>query len=475
MAFWPSLFVFLAIVLISSSGNNVSGYDDTKQLLPLKRPQPAWRNDTQSFLSQKSRTQNAATVLEMKHIDHCSRSTWELDQRLEKCLVADDIRVNSIQSHIKSILSSQTESSKTQIPITSGVKLQTLNYVVTVTLGGRNVTMIVDTGSELTWVQCLPCKLCYTQPEPLFDPVISPSYQSVLCTSQACNTLPLATGNLRKCGNNAATCNYVVTYGDGSYTHGELGRDRLLIGSTLVDSFVFGCGRNNKGLFGAASGLIGLGRSDLSLISQTSNLFGGVFSYCLPDSDAATSGSLILGDDSSVYKNFTPVSYTILMTNPFLNSFYILNLTGTSIGGVSLESPDFRNSGILIDSGTVITRFPPSIYQAIKSEFLKQFSGYPPAPSFSILDTCFNLSAFEEVNIPTLKMKFEGDSEMTVDVSGMFYFVKRDASQVCLALASLAYEDEIGIIGNYQQRNTRVIYDIKQMKLGFAREICSYS
>lgn len=467
--------MFLAIVLLSSSDNYVVGYGDTKQLLPLKRPQPAWWDDTQSFLSQKSRTQNAATVLEMKHIDHCSRSIWELDRRLEECLVEDDIRVKSIQSHIKSKLSSQTESSKTQVPITSGVKLQTLNYVVMVTLGGRNVTMIVDTGSELTWVQCLPCKLCYTQPEPIFNPMISPSYQSVLCNSQACNTLQLVTGNSGMCGNNAATCNYVVTYGDGSYTHGELGRDRLLLGSTLIDSFMFGCGRNNKGLFGAASGLIGLGRSDLSLISQTSDLFGGVFSYCLPDTDAATSGSLILGDDSSVYKNFTPVSYTSLMTNPFLNSFYILNLTGTSIGKVSLESPGFRKNGIFIDSGTVITRFPPSIYQTIKSEFLKQFSGYPPAPSFSILDTCFNLSAYEEVNIPTLKMKFEGDSEMTVDVSGMFYFVKRDASQVCLALASLAYEEEIGIIGNYQQRNTRVIYDTKQMKLGFAREICNYS
>ncbi|KZV57914.1 protein ASPARTIC PROTEASE IN GUARD cell 2-like [Dorcoceras hygrometricum] len=475
MAFWsslPSVFL-LVIVLCSISGNNVAGYGDAKQLLLLKRRQiPAWRDDAQP---QISRTQNSATILEMKHIDHCSGSMSELDQRLGKCLVADDIRVKSIQSHIKSVLSSQTESSKTRIPITSGVKLQTLNYVVTVTLGGRNVTMIVDTGSELTWVQCLPCKLCYTQPEPLFNPMISPSYQSVLCNSQACKTLQLATGSSGICGYNAATCNYVVTYGDGSYTHGELGRDRLLLGSTVVDSYVFGCGRNNKGLFGAASGLIGLGRSDLSLVSQTSDLFGGVFSYCLPDTDAATSGSLMLGDDSSVYKNFTPVSYTRLVMNPMLDSFYILNLTGASVGEVSLEPPGFGKSGIFIDSGTVITRLPPSIYKAIKSEFLKQFSGYPLAPSFSILDTCFNLSAYEELNVPTIKMKFEGDSEMTVDVSGMFYFVKRDASQVCLALAGLAFEDEIGIIGNYQQRNTRVIYDTKQMKLGFAREICSYS
>lgn len=411
----------------------------------------------------------------MKHRDFSSSGPVSPRSRiLEKRLIADEIRVKSIQSRIKNrAISSQQE---TQLPINSGIKLQTLNYIVTITLGNRNLTVIVDTGSDLTWIQCQPCRLCYSQPEPLFNPYTSPSYQSVLCSSKPCQTLQYATGNSGLCGNNnknANVCDYAVTYGDGSYTRGELASDHLLLGSsTPVENFVFGCGRDNKGLFGAASGLIGLGRSDLSLISQTSDVFEGVFSYCLPDSDSAASGSLVLGNEISAYKNSTPISYTKLVTSPQLDSFYILNLTGTSVGGVALES----KAGILIDSGTVITRLPPSIYTAVKSEFLKQFSGYPTAQSFSILDTCFNLSAYAEVNIPTLKMQFEGDgAEMTVDVSGMFYFVKRDASQACLALASLAYEDETGIIGNYQQRNTRVVYDTKQMKLGFAKEICSFS
>ncbi|KAL0380329.1 UNVERIFIED_CONTAM: Aspartyl protease family protein [Sesamum angustifolium] len=343
------------------------------------------------------------------------------DGRRSKLLLSE---IKSIQSQFKNVVSTQVE---TQIPISSGVRLQTLNYIVTVALGGRNLTMIVDTGSDLAWVQCQPCKLCYSQPEPLFNPLISPSYQSLQCNSQACHTLQFATGNSGSCGNNAPTCNYVVTYGDGSYSHGELGSDHLVLGTTPVENFVFGCGRNNKGLFGAASGLMGLGRSDLSLISQTSNVFG----------------------------EFSHTACLILMLQLLLSKFW--------------------DGGILIDSGTVVTRLPPSIYTAIKTEFLKQFSGYPPAPSFSILDTCFNLSAYAEVNIPTLKLWFEGDGQMSVDVSGMFYFVKRDASQVCLALASLAYEDEIGIIGNYQQRNTRVIYDTQQMKVGFAREMCSFS
>ncbi|KAK6153832.1 hypothetical protein DH2020_013471 [Rehmannia glutinosa] len=449
-----------------------------KELLSLKKHQWGVEGDSRSCFSQYSRTQNGATILEMKHRDSCSGPKANTNQKLENRLISDDIRVKSIQSQIKNILSSQQESpSQTQIPINSGIKLQTLNYIVSITLGGRNLTVIVDTGSDLTWVQCQPCKLCYTQPEPLFNPLISPSYQSVQCSSPACHSLQFATGNSGFCEKDVPTCNYVVTYGDGSYTHGELGRDGLVLGTNKVENFIFGCGYNNKGLFGSASGLMGLGRSDLSLISQTYDMFGGVFSYCLPDSDSGSgsSGSLILGNDTSVFKNTTPISYTRLVQSPQLYSFYILNLTGISIGGVDLNSPNFDKNGILIDSGTVITRVKPSIYAAIKAEFLKQFSGYPPAPSFSILDTCFNLSGYDEVSIPTVRMQFEGDAEMSVDVSGMFYFVKRDASQVCLALASLSYEDEIGIIGNYQQKNVRVVYDTKEMRLGFAKEICNFN
>ncbi|KAL0397167.1 UNVERIFIED_CONTAM: protein ASPARTIC PROTEASE IN GUARD CELL 2 [Sesamum calycinum] len=422
MALWPSMAVLLILLVLSCIGE-VSSLGE-KGVLSLRKLQWAQTGDGRSCFSQKSRTQNGATILEMKHQDYCSGPIRDWERKLQKLLIADDVRVRSIQSQFKNVVSTQVE---TQIPISSGVRVQTLNYIVTVALGGRNLTMIVDTGSDLAWVQCQPCKLCYSQPEPLFNPLISPSYQSLQCNSQACHTLQFATGNSGSCGNNAPTCNYVVTYGDGSYSHGELGSDHLVLGTTPVENFVFGCGRNNKGLFGAASGLMGLGRSDLSLISQTSNVFG----------------------------EFSHTACLILMLQLLLSKFW-----------------DGGNSYRLRNRNHKAT----SIYlHGHQDRVLETVLGYPPAPSFSILDTCFNLSAYAEVNIPTLKLWFEGDGQMSVDVSGMFYFVKRDASQVCLALASLAYEDEIGIIGNYQQRNTRVIYDTQQMKVGFAREMCSFS
>lgn len=467
--------VILLIVIFGGSSSECGSVSPEKGLLSIKTLGQKQRSEKKPAYSSHSSKNSKATILKVTRRDLYTDHFHGRNQRFQNWLIADKIRVESLQNRFKTLISNQfSPLSQTGIPITPGVKLQTLNYIVTLTFGARNLTVIVDTGSDLTWVQCQPCA-CYNQPEPLFNPSVSPSYISIPCNSSSCQSLQIATGNSGQCGKDLATCNYMVSYGDGSYTRGELGREKLILGSTQIDDFVFGCGRNNKGLFGGASGLMGLGRSDLSLIHQTFDKFSGVFSYCLPSTDGQATGSLIFGDDFAVYANSSPISYTTMVPNPYLTTFYFLNLTDISIGGIQVQTPSLGNNKILIDSGTVITRLWPSAYKVVKTEFLKQFSGYPTTPGFSILDTCFNLSTYDEVSIPTIKLHFQGEAELDVDLSGIFYFVKRDASQVCLALASLASEDEIGIIGNYQQRNTRVIYDTKESKVGFAKETCSFN
>uniref|UniRef100_A0A1D1Z2E8 Aspartic proteinase nepenthesin-1 n=2 Tax=Anthurium amnicola TaxID=1678845 RepID=A0A1D1Z2E8_9ARAE len=468
------LLLLLLVFAAATEGVKSSGERRVLNLIKLQlgEESPMW-----TCLPQKARMQDGATILEVRQHDYCRGQFQSWEEKTKQMMISDEARVQSLQSRMANTPIGRIEdrTSKAQFPLTSGVKLQTLNYIVTVELGGAKKTVIVDTGSDLTWVQCKPCLFCYSQKDPLFDPSTSPSYQPIPCNSATCGSLQLATGTTGACATNQTSCKYALSYGDGSYTRGELARERINLAGTTVDGFVFGCGRSNRGLFGGASGLMGLGRSELSLVSQTLPYFGGVFSYCLPSREFDSSGSLILGGDSSVYKNSTPITYTRIVSDPQMNPFYLLNLTGMSIGGVRLQASGFSTGRILIDSGTVITRLVPSIYKALKAEFLSQFSGYPSAPGFSILDTCFNLAGYQEVNVPTLKLKFEGGAEAIVDVGGMFYFVKRDASQVCLALASLPYEDELGIIGNYQQKNLRLVYDTVGSKLGFAEETCAYS
>ncbi|URE34781.1 aspartic proteinase [Musa troglodytarum] len=463
--------VLLPVIVVAAAAAAVDGVCCSHQnLLSVHALQWGDKSLPRSTSSGRTRSHTSTAMLEMRQQHQVSRHITNHDDYVSKLLIADEARVSSLQSRISNKL--PQDSSGAQVPLVSGIKLQTLNYVATIGVGGKNMTVIVDTGSDLTWVQCKPCFYCYSQQDPLFEPSASPSYQYVPCNSTACYSLQAATGSAGVCGADWSTCSYAINYGDGSYSRGLLGRERIDVGGASIEGFTFGCGLRNHGLFGGTAGLMGLGRTQLSLVSQTTDRFGGVFSYCLPTRMLGSSGSLVLGDDPDAYKNSTPISYTRMLSDPQQAPFYFLNLTDMSVGGVALEAAGFSNGRILIDSGTVITRLVPSVYQALKAEFVKQFSGYPPAPSFSILDTCFDLSAYEEVNVPRLRLGFEGGAEMTVDVTGIFYFVKRDASQVCLAMASLQYEDQTGIIGNYQQKNQRVVYDTVASRIGFAEEAC---
>ncbi|XP_040382950.1 aspartyl protease family protein At5g10770-like [Oryza brachyantha] len=430
-------------------------------------------------------TRTTSTVLELKHHSLAAISDHPAAQEsyLRRLLAADETRANSLQLRNRAAFT-QSGHAAAEVPLTSGIRFQTLNYVTTVSLGGAssraaNLTVIVDTGSDLTWVQCKPCSVCYAQRDPLFDPAGSASYAAVPCNASACAaSLKAATGMPGSCSSGGGErCYYALAYGDGSFSRGVLATDTIALGAASLDAFVFGCGLSNRGLFGGTAGLMGLGRTELSLVSQTASRFGGVFSYCLPattSGDAA--GSLSLGSDTSSYRNTTPVSYTRMIADPAQPPFYFMNVTGASVGGAAVAAAGLGATNVLVDSGTVITRLAPSVYRAVRAEFTRQFSGrYPAAPPFSLLDTCYNLTGHDEVKVPLLTLRLEGGADMTVDAAGMMFMVRKDGSQVCLAMASLSFEDQTPIVGNYQQKNKRVVYDTLGSRLGFADEDCTYA
>uniref|UniRef100_A0A0D9X629 Peptidase A1 domain-containing protein n=1 Tax=Leersia perrieri TaxID=77586 RepID=A0A0D9X629_9ORYZ len=445
-----------------------------------------------------ARTTNTV-VLELKHhlLTAIPSHPTAQERYLRRLLAADEARANSFQLRNRhNIPASSTQSSAkpspasssatatASVPLTSGIRFQTLNYVTTISLGGGggNLTVIVDTGSDLTWVQCKPCSVCYAQHDPLFDPSSSASFAAVPCNASSCSSsLKAATGLPGSCSSSAGErCYYSLSYGDGSFSRGVLATDTVSLGgagaaSVAVDGFVFGCGMSNRGLFGGTAGLMGLGRTELSLVSQTASRFGGVFSYCLPATTSAA-GSLSLGSGGGYA---TPVSYTRMIADPAQPPFYFVNVTGASVAGadVAASGAVLGSANVLVDSGTVITRLAPSVYRAVRAEFARQFAAasYPPAPPFSLLDTCYNLTGHDEVKVPLLTLRLEGGADLTVDAAGMLFMVRKDGSQVCLAMASLSFEDQTPIIGNYQQKNKRVVYDTVGSRIGFADEDCSYA
>jgi hypothetical protein len=143
-----------------------------------------------------------------------------------------------------------------------GGSVGSLDYVVTLALGTPAVPQIVlvDTGSELSWVQCKPCsqtKSCYPQKEPLFDPSKSSTYVPIPCGSDACKKLQ-ADGIGSGCTN--GMCRYIIAYVDGSNTTGVYSNEVLTLSpGVVVKNFSFGCGYHQHGPFDKYDGLIGLG------------------------------------------------------------------------------------------------------------------------------------------------------------------------------------------------------------------------
>lgn len=101
--------------------------------------------------------QNGATILELKHNPPLSKPKKNHAKYIQNLLILDEARATSIQDHIKNCKFQEKNAEfsleAVQLPLSSGVKLQTLNYVTTIKIGSTDTTVIVDTGSDLTWVR----------------------------------------------------------------------------------------------------------------------------------------------------------------------------------------------------------------------------------------------------------------------------------------------------------------------------------
>ncbi|CAF2254132.1 unnamed protein product [Brassica napus] len=219
-----------------------------------------------------------------------------------------------------------TEQEEIEAPLISGTTQGSGEYFTRVGIGSpaREVYMVLDTGSDVNWLQCAPCAECYHQTEPIFEPTTSSSYATLSCDAPQCKALEAS-----ECRN--ATCLYEVSYGDGSFTAGDFATETFTIGSASVDNVAVGCGHSNQGLFVGAAGLLGLGGGLLALPSQLNTTS---FSYCLVDRDSDTSSTVEFGSDIPNDAVVAP-----LLRNHQLDTFYYLGLTGISVGGEMLEIP----------------------------------------------------------------------------------------------------------------------------------------
>ncbi|KAK1296388.1 Protein ASPARTIC PROTEASE IN GUARD CELL 1 [Acorus calamus] len=382
----------------------------------------------------------------------------------------DELRVRSLNSRltgkkpIKSPLD-PIQAESINLPMNPGQSVSVGNYVAKIGLGtpSRAYIVVVDTGSSLSWIQCQPCRVsCHPQQGPIFDPASSNTYRASTCKSDECMGLQSATLNPNGC-TSSNTCLYQASYGDGSMSVGYLSRDTLTLNSgQSVPGFIYGCGQDNEGLFGASAGLVGLARNKLSMLAQLAPKYGYAFSYCLPTS--ASTGFLSIGASAVPGAKYTNMYSSVDA------SLYSLKLTSIEVGGRALAVSGGAYGGpTIIDSGTVISRIQPAVYDALSRAVARAMTGVARAPGYSILDTCFKGSAARVgARAPAVKMVFEGGAEL--DLKPQNLLIDIDSGTTCLAFAKAS---GVAIVGNRQQQTFRVVYDVAKSKIGFAPGGCS--
>ncbi|KAL5720158.1 saccharopepsin [Ranunculus cassubicifolius] len=420
--------------------------------------------------------------LTLHHAHHHLSSTSDL-------LARDEARVR-FMNHRRSTSKSKTNTSThtvaaargggggggVSIGVKPGGSLGVGNYYVKLGLGTpvTYYNMVVDTGSSLTWLQCQPCVVyCHPQIGPVFDPSKSSTHKYVPCSAPECSKLEAATRNPSVCLQ-SKKCVYEARYGDGSYSIGYLSKETLTLSvsrKSTVPEFVFGCGEDSEGLFGKSSGLIGFARNSLSMSAQLASKYGFVFSYCLPSTTSIASnntGTFSIGRTSSI-----PYSFTPMITNPKNPSLYYLKWTGMTLSGKPLAGVSllqYRNTPTIIDSGTVISRIPATVYETLRGQFVKAMSlRYARAPDFSILDACYYTRG-SNTGVPEVSFVFDGGVQLKLGPKNVLIDVGKGVS--CLAFAGYYATGGLAIIGNKQQQTFRVLYDVSNSKIGFASGGC---
>ncbi|BFG22172.1 hypothetical protein CerSpe_084460 [Prunus speciosa] len=451
----------------------------TLLLNPLPNPPTlSWPESVSETVQPDPTTSTDPNTLsvQLHHLDALSFNKTP-SQLFNLRLQRDAVRVKTLTSIAAAAASPNRTARGGRVPVTgfsssivSGLAQGSGEYFTRLGVGTppKYVYMVLDTGSDVVWLQCAPCKRCYSQTDPVFDPRKSGTFSTIPCGSPLCRKLDSSGCKARK------TCLYQVSYGDGSFTVGDFSTETLTFRGTKVGRVALGCGHDNEGLFVGAAGLLGLGRGKLSFPTQTGVRFNKKFSYCLVDRSASSKPSSVVFGDSSVSRT---ARFTPLLANPKLDTFYYVELIGISVGGTrvrgitaSLFKLDAAgNGGVILDSGTSVTRLTRAAYNSLRDAFRAGTTGLKRAPEFSLFDTCFDLSGRSEVKVPTVVLHFRNAD---VSLPATNYLIPVDSSgSFCFAFAGTM--GGLSIIGNIQQQGFRVVYDLASSRVGFAPRGCA--
>ncbi|VFQ87174.1 unnamed protein product [Cuscuta campestris] len=315
----------------------------------------------------------------------------------------------------------------------TGVEYDASDYMIKFSIGTPPVERfaVMDTGSDLTWTQCEPCRgVCFPQDAPLFDASKSSSYGRLPCDAPICRG-----GGAYSCDASSGLCRYDLLYGDASYTNGDLAYDTLAMGGASFLRFVFGCGVNNSGLYSRSiTGIFGLGNGPSSFIKQANV---ERFAYCLPWYYEPNVSTRIGFGPDAVIADPNGVVSTPLVDSKF---GYLITLENLSVGGETLLSKPLEGPGapVVDPSGTD--------------------------------KLCYKASDLTTQVFPAVAAHFAGGAVVPFSLKAMLgYLVFDDGGVVCLP-----FEGGDNILGNLSQIDYIILFDLVAKSISFKPAHCNH-
>ncbi|KAF7070741.1 hypothetical protein CFC21_076215 [Triticum aestivum] len=415
-------------------------------------------------------TSSASAGLRMKltHVD--DKAGYTTEERVRRAVAVSRERLASMQQQ-RGVVGD----------VSAPVHLATRQYIAEYLIGDppQRADALIDTGSNLIWTQCATTclKACAKQDLPYYNLSSSASFAPVPCAD---NAKLCAANGVHLCGLDGS-CTFIASYGAGSVI-GSLGTEAFTFQSGAA-RLAFGCvslTQIAKGALNGASGLIGLGRGRLSLISQTG---ATKFSYCLTPylRNHGASSHLFVGASASLSGSGAVTSIPFVKSPkeyPY-STFYYLPLTGITVGKTKLPIPSaafelrrvaagYWSGGVIIDTGSPVTALADAAYRALGEEVTRQLNRslvQPPADTG--LDLCVARDDVDKV-VPALVFHFSGGADMAVPAGS--YWGPVDKSTACMLIEEGGYES---VIGNFQQQDLHLLYDIGKGELSFQTADCS--
>ncbi|KAJ4822084.1 Glutathione gamma-glutamylcysteinyltransferase 1 [Turnera subulata] len=396
-------------------------------------------------------------------------------------------------------LSLKTQKHPTPAKFSTGTNKLLFHHNVTLTVSltvgspPQNITMVLDTGSELAWLHCKKMPNLKT----FFNPLASTTYTKIPCDSDTCRTktreLPIPVS----C-DPAKLCHVLLSYADASSIEGNLASDTFrVVGSVTRPQTVFGC--MDSGFTSTneedtkTTGIMGLNRGALSFVNQMEL---PKFSYCISALDS--SGILLLGDSNIPWLaplNYTPLVQISTPLPSFDRAAYTVQLEGIKVNDRALSLPksilvpDHTGAGqTMVDSGTQFTFLLGPVYTALKNEYMAQTKGVLRVlnePEFvfqGAMDLCYLVEESSSThkglpdNLPVVRLMFQG-AEMRVSGERLLVRVPGEVrgkdSVWCFTFGN---SDLLGIasyvIGHHHQQNVWVEFDLAKSRIGFAEVRC---